>query len=75
MFSLNSMKKLERLNKEKTIHNGRSYGPVLEILGIFILIQQWLLEENNHNNNSVFLQKHEFNDNGTFDVDEMRSFR
>ena len=46
MFSLNSMKKLERLNNEKAIHNGRSYGPVLEILGIFILIQQWLLEEN-----------------------------
>ena len=28
-----------------------------------------------HNNNSVFLQKYEFSDNGTFDVDEMRSFR
>ena len=69
------MKKFERLNNEKAKWNGSNYGPIFGNAWDIYINQKMTSGSEQHNNDSVFLQKYEFSDNGTFDVDEMRSFR
>ena len=75
MFSLSSMKKFERLNNEKAKYNGSNYGPVFGNGWDFYINQMMTNGREQHNNNSVFLQKYEFSDNGSFNVDEIEVFQ
>jgi hypothetical protein len=75
MFSLNKMKKYERLNNNKAMYNGSSYGPVFG--------NQWDIFVNSTmtsggeqlGSNSVFFNKYEITNNGKFNIKEMEIFQ
>ena len=68
MFSLNDMKKFERLNDNKAKNDGSNYGP---IFCDFYINSTMTSGGEQHNSYSVFLQKYEFTDNGSFNVKEI----
>ena len=74
MFSLNSMKKFERLNNEKAMHDGRNYGPVFGNAWDIYINPTMTTGKQQYNNYSVFLQKYEFNNEATFNVIEIEVF-
>ena len=73
MFSLNNMKKYERLNNEKAMWDGSSYGPVFGN-GWDIYINS-TMTSGREQNGSVFFKKYEITENGSFNVKEMEIFQ
>ena len=75
MFSLNQMKKFERLNNNNAMCDGSSYGPVFG--------NQWDIYINSPmdsggesiGSNSVFFKKYEITNNGSFNVKEIEVFQ
>ena len=75
LFSLNDMKKFERLNKNKAVGNGSSYGPIFGNAWDLYINSTMSSGYEQHNSCSVFLQKYEFTDNGSFNVKEIEVFQ
>ena len=75
MFSLNDMKKFDRLNNNKAKWDGSNYGPVFGNACDFYINSTMTSGGEQHNNDSVFLQKYEFTDNGSFNVKEIEVFQ
>ena len=75
MFSLNDMKKFDRLNNNKAKYDGSNYGPVFGNTWDFYINSTMTSGREQHNNDSVFLQKYEFTDNGSFNVKEIEVFQ
>ena len=75
MFSLNDMKKFDRLNNNKAKWDGSNYGPVFGNAWDFYINSTMTSGMEQHNNESVFLQKYEFTDNGSFNVKEIEVFQ
>ena len=75
MFSLNDMKKFDRLNNNKAKWDGSNYGPVFGNAWDFYINSTMTSGGEQHNNDSVFLQKYEFTDNGSFNVKEIEVFQ
>ena len=75
MFSLNDMKKFDRLNNNKAKWDGSNYGPVFGNAWDFYINSTMTSGGEKHNNDSVFLQKYEFTDNGSFNVKEIEVFQ
>lgn len=75
LFSLNDMKKFERLNKNKAGGNGSSYGPIFGNAWDLYINSTMSRGYEQHNSSSVFLQKYEFTDNGSFNVKEIEVFQ
>ena len=75
IFSLNQMKKFERLNNDYAKYDGSSYGPVFG--------NQWDIYINYSmdsgveqiGSNNVFFKKHEISNNGNFNVKEIEVFQ
>ena len=75
LFSLNDMKKFERLNKNKAGGNGSSYGQIFGNAWDLYINSTMSSGYEQHNSSSVFLQKYEFTDNGSFNVKEIEVFQ
>ena len=75
LFSLNDMKKFDRLNNNKAKWDGSNYGPVFGNAWDFYINSTMTSGREQHNNDSVFLQKYEFTDNGSFNVKEIEVFQ
>ena len=67
------MKKYERLNNEKAMWDGSSYGPVFGN-GWDIYINS-TMTSGREQNGSVFFKKYEITENGSFNVKEMEIFQ
>ena len=75
MFSLNSMKKFERLNNDNSKHDGSSYGPVFgNGWDIFISSSMDSGREQICNDNTFF-KKYEITKYGKFNVKEIEVFQ
>ena len=75
MFSLNKMKKYERLNNDKSMHNGSSYGPVFGNAWDIYIKSTMTSGCEQYNNSSVFFKQYEITNNGSFNVKEMEIFQ
>ena len=75
MFSLNNMKKFERLNNEKAKWDGSGYGPVFGNAWDIYLNSTMTSGEEQYNSTSVFFNKYELTTNGTFNVKEIEVFQ
>ena len=75
MFSLNQMKKFERLNNDNAMHNGSSYGPVFGNEWDIYINSSMDSGGEQYNNNSVFFKKYEITNNGSFNVKEIEVFQ
>ena len=75
MFSLNKMKKYERLNNEKAMHGGSNYGPVFGNAWDIYISSTMTNGREQYNNNSVFFQKYEITENGSFNTKEIEVFQ
>ena len=65
------MKKFDRLNNNKAKLDGSNYGPVFGNACDFYINSTMTSGGEQHNSYSVFLQKYEFTDNGSFNVKEI----
>ena len=75
MFSLNNMKKYERLNNNNAMHNGSSYGPVFGNAWDIYICSTMTSGREQYNSSSVFFNKYELTDNGSFNVKEIEVFQ
>ena len=75
MFSLNNMKKYERLNNNNAMHNGSSNGPVFGNAWDIYVGSTMTSGGEQYNSNSVFFNKYELTDNGSFNVKEIEVFQ
>lgn len=79
MFSLNDMKKFDRINNEKSKHDGSSYGPVFGNAWDIYISSTMTTGVEQHNSNSVFLTDKNFINNGNnstkFNVKEIEVFK
>ena len=75
MFSLNKMKKFERLNYNKAMHNGSSNGPVFGNAWDIYINHTMTSGCEQYNSNSVFFNKYEITNNGSFNVKEIEIFQ
>ena len=79
MFSLNDMKKFDRINNEKSKWNGPSYGPIFGNAWDIYINSTMTTGCEQHNSNSVFLTDKNFINNGNnstnFNVKEIEVFK
>ena len=75
LFSLNDMKKFERLNNNKAMYDGSNYGPIFGNTWDLYINSTMTSGGEHYNSKSVFLQKYEFSDNGSFNVKEIEVFQ
>ena len=75
MFSLNNMKKYERLNNNNAMYNGSDYGPVFGNAWDIYISSTMTSGGEQYNSNSVFFNKYELTDNGSFNVKEIEVFQ
>ena len=75
MFSLNNMKKYERLNNNNAMHNGSSFGPVFGNAWDIYINSTMTSGKEQYNSRSVFFNKYELTDNGSFNVKEIEVFQ
>ena len=75
MFSLNTMKKYERLNNNNSMHDGKDYGPVFGNAWDIDIHNPMTSGCEHNNNNSVFFNKYEITSNGSFNVKEIEVFQ
>ena len=75
MFSLNKMKKYERLNNNKAMHSGVSYGPVFGNAWDIYINSTMTSGCEQNNSNSVFFNKYEITASGSFSVKEIEVFQ
>ena len=75
MFSLNNMKKYERLNNKNAMHDGSLYGPVFGNAWDIFINSTMASGYEQYNSSSVFFNKYELTDNGSFNVKEIEVFQ
>ena len=75
MFSLNQMKKFERLNNDNAMHNGSSYGPVFGNEWDIYINSSMASGAEQIGSRNVFFKKYEINNNGSFNVKEIEVFQ
>ena len=75
MFSLNQMKKFERLNNNNAMFDGSSYGPVFGNAWDIYINSTMTSGCEQYNNNSIFFKKYEITNNGSFNIKEMEIFQ
>ena len=75
MFTLNNMKKYERLNNNNAMHNGSGYGPVFGNAWDIFINSTMTSGREQYNSSSVFFNKYELTDNGSFNVKEIEVFQ
>ena len=75
MFSLNNMKKYERLNNNNAMHNKSSNGPVFGNAWDIYINSTMTSGGEQYNSSSVFFNKYELTDNGSFNVKEIEVFQ
>ena len=75
MFSLNQMKKFERLNNNNAMYGGSSYGPVFGNAWDIYINSTMTSGCEQYNNNSIFFKKYEITNNGAFNIKEMEIFQ
>ena len=75
LFSLDNMKKYERLNHDKSKNDGSKYGPVFGNAWDLFIDGNMITGLEQINENSVFLKKHEFSEKGAFSVKEIEVFQ
>ena len=75
MFSLNKMKKFERLNYNKAKWDGSNYGPVFGNAWDIYISQTMTSGREQFNSESVFFNKYEITNNGYFNVKEIEIFQ
>ena len=75
MFSLNNMKKYERLNNNNAMYNGSNYGPVFGNAWDIYINSTMTSGREKYNSSSVFFNKYELTDNGSFNVKEIEVFQ
>ena len=75
MFSLNKMKKYERLNNNKAMHDGKNYGPVFGNEWDIYINSTMTTGCQKYGNSSVFFNKYEITNNGSFNIKEMEIFQ
>ena len=79
MFSLDDMKKFERINNERSKWDGKDCGPVFGNAWDIYISQTMTSGREQHNSNSVFLNENNFilnkNSSNTFNVKEIEIFQ
>ena len=75
MFSLNKMKKYERLNNNKAMHNGSNYGPVFGNAWDIYINPTMTSGCEQYDSRSIFFNKYELTENGSFNVKEIEVFQ
>ena len=75
MFSLNNMKKYERLNNNNAMYNGSGYGPVFGNAWDIYINSTMTSGREQYDSRSVFFNKYELTDNGSFNVKEIEVFQ
>ena len=75
MFSLNKMKKYERLNNNNSMHDGKDCGPVFGNAWDIYIDNPMTSGGEQNDNNSVFFNKYEITNNGNFNVKEIEVFQ
>jgi len=74
LFSLNQMKKFERLNYNKSMHNGKNYGPIFGNACDIYINNLMTSGCEQYSDNSTFFNKYELT-NGNFKVKEIEVFQ
>ena len=64
MFSLNQMKKYERLNNNKAKWNGNNYGPVFGNAWDIYINSTMTSGKEKYNSESIFFNKYKLTENG-----------
>ena len=75
IFSLNNMKKFERLNNEKAKWDGSSYGPIFGNAWDIYINSTMTTGKEQYNSSSVFFKKYEITENGSFNTKEIEVFQ
>ncbi len=75
LFSLNHMKKYERLNYDNSKWDGSAYGPVFGNAWDIYINSEMTTGRERYNSDSVFFKKHVITNNGYFSVREIEVFQ
>ena len=75
MFSLNKMKKYERLNNNNASYDGSSYGPIFGNAWDIYVNSTMTSGREQHNVYSIFFNKYELTNDGNFTVKEIEVFQ
>ena len=75
MFSLDNMKKYERLNNNNSKHDGSKYGPVFGNAWDVFIDGNMMTGLEQINQDSVFFKKNELTEKGAFGVKEIEVFQ